>query len=134
MKRTRLNSILLLSAVMIALPLFMAPANATIPVEIERVKDEYFFKIHGHPSSEPWGKVNFIYKNLSTQPQKVAMEFRYTWYGPRKMNIPPQNLYIILLPGEEISNEFDADTNTLVYFDLTIGDLELDDHVIRIPP
>ena len=58
----------------------MISANATIPVEVEREKDFYYFKIHGHPlpGGGDYGVADCIYKNLSPEEQYIIIELETT--------------------------------------------------------
>ena len=122
MIRTRLNFVLLLSAVIIALPLLLAPANATIPVYVERNKDgEYYFRIQGHPAQQ-WdpadGVAVVVYKNLGDTKQYVDMIFYHKLIGVDTIT----KKYFEVLPSEEIPEcKIFGDLGTTINFEIYIS-------------
>ena len=62
----------------------MLAVVAEIPVEVERIKDYYYFKIQGKPLTQPDGqptengKAEFVYKNLSLETQNIIVSIEKT--------------------------------------------------------
>jgi hypothetical protein len=78
MKKLFFFSILVLAT---SILLTTTQGAAVTPTEVERVKDLYYFKIHGGPVTPDniKGKAEFIYKNLSTDPQDIRVEIERKW-------------------------------------------------------
>jgi len=124
-----------LSILILTLGFAVAPAlaEATVPTEVERVKDYYYFKIHGGPSTPTPidGQAEFIYKNLSTEPQSVNVIIERTWRGFHDYWEFP---YPDLGPGKEWSSSAPEDFGVTAYFELYIdGDLTFSG-TIWVPP
>jgi len=127
-----------ISIVILILSLTVAPAlaEATMPpTEVERVKDYYYFKIHGGPQTPitvyPYGKAEFIYKNLSTDPQDVLIEIEGTWLDKYSF---ADFKWLGLEPGEEWSSYAAEDYGVTVYFKLYIDDSLAFSGTIWVPP
>lgn len=123
-----------LSILILTLGFAVAPAlaEATVPTEVERVKDYYYFKIHGGPSTPTPidGQAEFIYKNLSTEPQSVKVIIQVTWNEIHK----DWEFLGSIGPGEEWSSFAPEDFGVTAYFELYIeGDLTFSG-TIWVPP
>ena len=136
MKRIiKMEFVFLLSAVIIALPLLLAPANATTPVEVERIKDVYYFKINGHPVIYGWtdSEADIIYKNLSPSVQTVTITVKTSWFN----TYPYYQITLPLLENEEIIIDepgIAGDPGTIVEFWLDVTGEEIFHGTIRLPP
>jgi len=123
------------SILILALGFLVAPTlgeGTTTPTEVERVKDYYYFKIHGGPltPTPDYGKAEFIYKNLSTKTQSIDVWIEVTWSGRHEFWEFPR----VLSSGEEWSSCAPEDFGVTVHFELYIdGPLEFSG-TIWVPP
>jgi len=124
-----------LSILILTLGFAVAPAlaEATVPTEVERVKDHYYFKIHGGPWTPypDYGKAEFIYKNLSTGTQSVNVIIQVTWHGEE---MEPWEFPRVLGPGEEWSGCAPEDFGVTVNFWLYVDGVLAFSGTIWVPP
>jgi len=125
------------SIVILVLGFVVAPTLAeetTVPTEVERVKDFYYFKIHGGPWTPPappdYGIAEFIYKNLSTESQSINVIIESTWAGRHEFWQFPY----VLAPGQEFSSGAPEDFGVIAGFELYIGGSLEFSGAIWVPP
>jgi hypothetical protein len=126
MKKLFFFSILVLAT---SILLTTTQGAAVTPTEVERVKDLYYFKIHGGPVTPDnfKGKAEFIYKNLSTDPQNIKVVIERKW-GTIDDTVSRE--YNILEPGAEFSPFFvNEDLGVTITFWLYINNFEPEQHV-----
>lgn len=118
---------------MIALPLLMVPASSEPAAEVEKENNLYYFKISGHSVSWREDKqVEFIYKNLTPDPQDVYITVNV---GSKTFTWERDNL---ILPFEYI--DLWGYPGTFVTFEVKIYEaynpvlLASFDGIIKLPP
>jgi len=120
----------------LGLVVFPALGEATtVPTEVERFKDHYYFKIHGGPCTPTPvdGQAEFIYKNLSTNPQSVKVIIHVTWDGiDENWEFPtfPRSIG----PGEEWSESAPENFGVTVNFWLYVDGVQAFTGTIWVPP
>jgi hypothetical protein len=125
MRKTTALTLLGFLAVLSAVATPLIVANASLPAtEVERVKDSYYFRIHGQNLQNPdIGIAEFVYKNLSPITQEVVIII-----GD---GIPKGDF---LLPGDPFSGDEICTSGQTVDFRVYINGIEEFVGSIWIPP